>query len=393
MKYDYLVVGAGFAGAVMAERLASQLDKKVLVIDRRNHLAGNCYDFRDESGIYVHKYGPHAFHTNSKKVWDYLSKFTTWTSYEHRVLAVIDGKKVPIPFNFNSIEMLFPQKDAQNYINTLKSRYGENIKVPILKLMQENSKELKFLAEYVYNKVFLGYTLKQWGLKPEELHYSVTSRVPIFIGRDNRYFYDTYQAIPTLGYTKLFENIFKNKNIFVELNTEFRDIESSIKFDKIIYTGPIDYFFDYKYGKLPYRSLHFVFEKLDNEYFQEVAQVNYPNDYDWTRITEFKHFHNSKTLSGRLTRSYKHLMSQKNKSTIIAYEYPQYYEIGVNEPYYPIPKSENEELYNKYFNEAKKLENTVLFIGRLAEYKYYNMDEIIGAVLLKFEKMFRKNGF
>lgn len=373
MIYDYLIVGAGFAGSVIAERIASQLDKKILVIDRREHIGGNCFDFFDDYGICIHKYGPHAFHTNSKKVWDYLSKFTFWTPYEHKVLAVIDGEKVPIPFNFNSIEMLFPKNYAEKIISLLKIRFGENIKVPILKLKQENNKDLKFLADFIYDNVFLGYTQKQWGLKPEELDYSVTSRVPIFIGRDNRYFYDKYQAIPKDGYTKLFENILNHKNIEILLNTDFNQVKKDLKFKKLVFTGPIDNFFDYLFGELPYRSLSFDFKNLQQEYFQEVAQVNYPNNYEWTRITEFKHF-----------------LNKQEMSTTIAYEYPQKFIKNINEPYYPIPRKENEEQYKKYLSETKKIENSVIFIGRLAEYKYFNMDEIVGNALLKFENLIVK---
>lgn len=373
MIYDYLIVGAGFAGSVIAERIASQLDKKILVIDRREHIGGNCFDFFDDYGICIHKYGPHAFHTNSKKVWDYLSKFTFWIPYEHKVLAVIEGKKVPIPFNFNSIEMLFPKNYAEKIISLLKIRFGENIKVPILKLKQVNNKDLKFLADFIYDNVFLGYTQKQWGLKPEELDYSVTSRVPIFIGRDNRYFYDKYQAIPKDGYTKLFENILNHKNIEILLNTDFNQVKKDLKFKKLVFTGPIDNFFDYLFGELPYRSLSFDFKNLQQEYFQEVAQVNYPNNYEWTRITEFKHF-----------------LNQQEMSTTIAYEYPQKFIKNINEPYYPIPRKENEEQYKKYLSETKKIENSVIFIGRLAEYKYFNMDEIVGNALLKFENLIVK---
>lgn len=373
MIYDYLIVGAGFAGSVIAERIASQLNKKILVIEKREHIGGNCFDFFDEYGICIHKYGPHAFHTNSQKIWDYLSKFTLWTPYEHKVLAEIEKKKVPIPFNFNSIEMLFPKTYAEKIISLLKNRFGENIKIPILKLKNEDNKDLKFLAEFIYENVFLGYTQKQWGFKPEELDYSVTSRVPIFIGRDNRYFYDKYQAIPKNGYTKLFEKILKHKNIEILLNTEFKHVKNDLKYKKLIFTGPIDNFFDYIFGELPYRSLSFNFQNLNQEYFQEVAQVNYPNNYKWTRITEFKHF-----------------LSQKQMTTTIAYEFPQVYSKNINEPYYPIPRKENEELYKKYLDEAKKIENSVIFLGRLAEYKYYNMDEIVGNALLKFENLFVK---
>lgn len=367
MQVDYLIVGAGFAGCVLAERIANLLDKKVLIVEKRPHIGGNCYDFLNELGIVVHKYGPHAFHTNSKKCWEYLSNFTDWHFYEHKVLCYIDGKKVPIPFNLNSIEQIFSPPQAKRYVDKLISNYGFNKKIPILKLSETNDKDLKELAEFIYNKVFLGYNLKQWAKKPEELSSFVSARVPVYISRDNRYFQDTYQAIPKMGYTALFNKMLSNSKIETLLNCDYRDIINDVKFDKMIYTGAIDEFFDFLYGELPYRSLEFRFENIEKEYFQEVAQVNYPNDYDFTRITEFKHFLDAKT-----------------EKTTIAYEYSKSHILNKTERYYPVPCDENEELYLKYKAETEKLKS-VIFIGRLAEYKYYNMDEIIVSALRKFE--------
>jgi len=224
MNFDFVIVGAGFAGCVLAERIANLLNKRVLIIERRNHIGGNCFDFYDENGILVHKYGPHIFHTNNKNVWDYLSQFTNWHFYFHKVLAVVEGRKVPLPFNLNSIDLLFPEHLAIKFAEKLVNKYGYGLKIPILKLKEENDDDLKFLSEYVYSNVFLGYTTKQWELNPNELDYSVTSRVPILIGRDDRYFQDTFQGIPRQGYTHLFQNLLNNKNISVLLNTDYNPL-------------------------------------------------------------------------------------------------------------------------------------------------------------------------
>lgn len=369
MKFDYLIVGAGYAGAILAERIASQLDKKVIIVEKRNHIAGNAFDYYDENGVLVHKYGPHIFHTSSKKVYDYLSDFTKWNTYVHHVKAVVEGKPVPIPFNLNSVYELFPKNFAEKLESKLIEKYGFGLKIPILKLKEVDDSDLKFLAEYIYKNVFYGYTLKQWALKPEELDFNVTSRVPVYISRDNRYFQDTYQQIPAYGYTAMFERILNHKNIRILLNTDYREAIEYIKFDKMIYTGPLDYYFDYIYGQLPYRSLRFEFENFNQSQFQEVGQMNYPNNYDYTRITEFKY-----------------LTMQKSINTTVAFEYPQEYIPGINEPYYPIPRDINNELFSKYKAEAEKLDGSVFFVGRLADYKYYNMDQIAGVALQLFEK-------
>lgn len=366
--FDYLIVGAGFAGSILAERIATQLNKKVLLVDKRNHIGGNAYDFYNEHGILVHKYGPHIFHTNSKKVVDYLSNFTEWKPYFHRVLAVVEGEKVPVPFNLNSIYKLFPKKYAEKLENELISSFGLGLKIPILKLKESSSGELKKLADYIYENVFYGYTLKQWELKPEELDASVTSRVPVYISRDNRYFQDTYQIMPKHGYIKMFERMLSHKNIKILLNTDYKEAINLVKFNKLIYTGPIDEYFDFMFGELPYRSLEFNFETYNNDFFQEVGQINYPNNNEFTRITEFKY-----------------LTGQSSTATTIAFEYPKKYENNKNLiPYYPIPKDENNNLYRKYLKESEKL-NSLIFCGRLADYKYYNMDQIIARALTIFE--------
>ena len=369
MKYDYLIVGAGYSGSVLAERIASELNKKVLLIDRRGHIGGNSYDYHDDQGILIHKYGPHIFHTNSQKVWLYLSQFTEWIEYYHHVLAMVEGKKVPVPFNMNTLYALFPPKYAEKMEDTLIETFGFGEKIPILKLKETENSDLKFLADYIYKYIFLGYTTKQWGLKPEELDQSVTARIPVYISRDDRYFQDKYQGIPRDGYTEMFKKIINKKNIDLLLNTEFKDVENDIAFDKLIFTGPIDEFFGEVHGKLPYRSLKFDLKTYDREFYQEVSQVNYPNNFDFTRITEFKHFN-----------------GKPNKYTTVAFEYPQEYVRGENDPYYPVPRPENDEIYKKYCNEASKISSTTLFSGRLAEYKYYNMDQIVAASLSLFEK-------
>ena len=374
--FEYIIVGAGLAGSVLAERIANVLDKKVLIIEKRNHIGGNCYDNYDENGILVHKYGPHIFNTDSKEVWAYLSKFTDWYLYEHEVLGFIDGNKVPIPFNLNTLKELMPEGKAGTLEEKLIDEFGYNIKIPILELKKVEDEDLKLLADFIYQKVFLNYTIKQWGMKPEELDPSVTGRVPVFISNDNRYFQNSYQGMPKEGYNKLFERMLENKNIKILLNTDFREVINFTrdKIDlfgeefngKLIFTGNIDEFFNYEFGELPYRSLRFEFENEDLEYFQEAGTVNYPNDYDFTRITEFK----------RLT-------GQKASSTTIVKEYPQIYNRKINGkeiPYYPIPKKENNDLYRKYFEKAQSIDN-IIFVGRLAEYRYYNMSDVIKSAL------------
>lgn len=373
MKYDFVIVGAGYSGCVLAERIATQLNKKCLIIEKRNHIGGNCYDYYDDNGVLVHKYGPHIFHTQMKKVWEYLSNFTDWIPYEHKVKAVIDGKEVTVPFNFNSIHTVYEKEKAQQLENLLIDTYGSGVKIPILKLRETSNKDLKELADFIYEKVFLGYNLKQWGMKPEELDPSVSGRVPVFLSRDDRYFQDTYQAIPKHGYTKMFQKMIDHKNISVMLQTDYKDVIDDLEYNNLIYTGHIDYYFDFKLGCLPYRTLNFDMRTLDTEFFQSGAQINYPNEHDYTRITEFKH-----------------LTKQEHTKTTIAYEYPEEYEFGKNDPYYPIPKKENLALFEKY-KELAEIEKNVYFVGRLADYKYYNMDQTVGVALQLFEKKIAKS--
>jgi len=368
MKVDWLIIGAGFTGAVIAERIATQLDKKVLIVDRRNHIGGNAYDYYNKQGVLVHKYGPHIFHTNSQMVWEYLSQFTEWRPYFHRVLAMVDGIKVPIPINLNSLYKLFPPKYAGRLEDVLINSYGYGTKVPILKLLKSTDGEMQFLANYIYEKVFYNYTLKQWEFRPEDLDESVTGRVPVYISRDDRYFQDRYQGIPKHGYAALFKRMLFHPNIKILLNTDYQEIEDAVSFNKMIFTGPIDEYFNYLYGPLPYRSLRFKSVNLGVEWHQEVGTVNYPNEYDYTRITEQKH-----------------LTGQQYSGTTLIIEYPQAYKPGKNDPYYPIPRSENQERYLLYAEEARKLKNTVLFAGRLADYKYYNMDQAVARAIHVFK--------
>ncbi|MEM0325204.1 MAG: UDP-galactopyranose mutase [Candidatus Aenigmatarchaeota archaeon] len=377
--FEYIIVGAGLSGCVIAERIASVLKKKVLVIEKRHHIGGNCYDYIDENGIIVHKYGPHLFHTDYKEVFEYLSNFTDWRLYEHRVLANINGYKVPIPFNFNSIHMLFPENLANYMIDTLIKYFGYGSKIPILELKKSNDENLKLLADFIYKNVFYNYTRKQWGFDPEKIDPSVTARVPVYTSYDNRYFTDKYQAVPEKGYNVMFNNMINNVNIKILLNTDFKEL---LKIDvdnqkiyflgnifkgKLIFTGMIDELFDYRFGTLPYRSLKFDFKTIDKDFFQEVATINYPNNYDFTRITEFKHVH----------------PSDSKKSTIV-YEYPQDYDLG-KVPYYPVFTDDAKNKYTDYLELSKKFTDIIL-VGRLAEYRYYDMDDAVKRALEIFDE-------
>lgn len=382
-NYDYLIIGCGFAGATIAERVANKLNKKVLILEKRNTIGGNMYDYYDQNGILIHKYGPHLFHTNSQRVYNYIKQFGDFFLYEHKVMGKVNNKLVPIPFNIDSIRKSFNEEKANKLITILKEEYGENKKIPILELRKNQDKDINLLAEYIYEHVFLYYTMKQWGQSPDEIDASVTGRVPVYISTDPRYFQDKYQFMPKDGYTRLFEKMLDHKNIDIRYNTDAKDIitikNNQVLFEgkefkgKVIYTGAIDEIFDYKYGRLPYRSLEFQLETINQEYYQKVGTVNYPTKEDkFTRITEFKHMMKEKSIS---------------KKTTIMREYPcQYKEnekIG-NIPYYPIINDENLSLYQKYLEEAKKIPNFYL-LGRLAQYKYFNMDVVIEEALTLFD--------
>lgn len=371
MRIDWIVVGAGFTGATFAERIASVVNGRVLVVDRREHIAGNAYDERGSDGLLRHRYGPHIFHTNSAKVWAYLQKFSSWRPYFHRVHAVVDGREVPLPFNLDSIEALFPAPLAKRYQEALLARFRFGERVPILKLMREAEGELAEIAEFVYNKVFHNYTLKQWGMAPEDLLPGVTARVPLRVSRDGRYFQDRWQAMPAGGYAALISRMLDHPNIRILLRTNYKEVRPLFPAAKVVYTGPIDEYFGLCYGPLPYRSLRFLWETLPVARHQSVATINYPEEYDFTRVTEMGH-----------------LTGETAAHTVVVREYPEPYEAGVNEPFYPIPREENEALYRRYEALARK-EKDVLFCGRLANYRYYNMDQAVGAALAMFERRIR----
>jgi len=364
MMYNYIIIGAGITGIVIAERIANILKEKVLIIEKRKEIGGNCYDYRDKKGIIIHKYGPHIFHTDNKEVWKYLSQFTEWIAYQHKVLGFIDGKYVTIPFNLNTLHELIPVKLAERLEKKLINNFGFNKKVPILELKKTKDKDLKYLADFIYEKIFLHYTEKQWGLKPEEIESSVTARVPVVVSGDDRYFHDRYQGIPKLGYTKLFEKILQNKNIEVQLEKDFKNIRDKSEYKKMFYTGAIDEYFDYKFGKLDYRFANIDFQSWPKENYQPAAVINYPNDYDYTRISEFKKF-----------------VMSKSKHTTIGIEYPG------NRGFmaWPILNEKNERIFQKYWKEAVKLKcKNIYFAGRLAEYKYYDMDDAVANSLKIF---------
>ena len=376
--FDVVIIGAGFAGSVLAERFASS-GKKILVIERRQHVAGNCYDEIDANGILIHKYGPHLFHTDDAQVWNYLSRFTPWHLYFHHVKAVVDGKPVPIPFNLNTLHEVFPKILANKLEAALLKNFDYGKKIPILELKKSADADLQFLADFIYEKIFLHYSEKQWGLSPEKISGAVTARVPIFVGRDDRYFHDRFQAVPKFGYTKLVENLLDNKNIKLLLNTDFHEVMNlrdeeiflfGQKFDgRLIYTGQLDELFGKKFGSLPYRSLEMHFETVDAENFQSASVVNYPNNFDFTRITEFKKIH----------------PAQSSRTTILK-EFPQNYIAGKNEPYYPIFTDETRATYEKYFSELAKFKN-ITAVGRLAEYRYYDIDDVVKRALEIFDAL------
>jgi UDP-galactopyranose mutase len=359
--YDWLIVGAGFAGSVIAERLASQRNERVLLIDRRPHIGGNAYDRYDEAGLLIHQYGPHIFHTNSKQIFDHLSQFTAWRPYEHRVLAEVDGKLLPIPINLDTVNKLYrlnlTSEELEGWFASRAEKLDE-IKTSEDVVVSKVGREL-------YEKFFRGYTRKQWGLDPSELDKSVTARVPTRTNRDDRYFGDEYQFMPKHGYTRMFERMLDHPNINVMTQTEYEDVKDVVPYRRVIYTGPIDEFFDYRFGKLPYRSLHFRHVMLDKEWHQPVAVVNYPQDQDYTRVTE-----------------YKHLTGQQHPTTSMTYEYPA----AEGDPYYPIPRPENAELLRRYEQLARTVPD-VWFVGRLATYRYYNMDQVVGQALATFAKI------
>ena len=362
--FDWLVVGAGFAGSVLAERLASQRNESVLIVDRRRHIGGNAYDRYDAAGLLIHQYGPHIFHTNSEPIFAYLSQFTGWRFYEHRVLASVDGQLLPIPINLDTVNRLYGLSLTSDELDAFFAARAE----PVADIRTSEDVVVSRVGRDLYEKFFRGYTRKQWGLDPSQLDKSVTARVPTRTDRDDRYFTDRFQLMPAEGYTQMFERMLSHPNIKILLQADYRQIRNSIPFRRLIYTGPIDEFFDFRFGKLPYRSLRFEHVTLDEAWHQPVGVVNYPQDQAYTRVTE-----------------YKHLTGQEHPRTSLTYEFPQ----ADGDPYYPVPRPENGELYRRYKALADELED-VFFVGRLATYKYYNMDQVVGQALATFRRIEEK---
>ena len=359
--FDYLVVGAGFAGSVIAERLAAGSGKKVLIVDRRSHIGGNAYDEYDEHGILIHRYGPHIFHTNSRDVFEYLSRFTAWRQYQHRVRALVDGRLVPIPINLDTINQLY----GTAYTSFNVQQFFDSVAEPRESIRTSEDVIISKVGKELYEKFFRNYTRKQWGLDPSELDSTVIARIPVRTNRDDRYFTDTYQAMPLHGFTRMFERMLSHPNIKIMLNTDYHEIEGSIPYNHLVFTGPIDEYFDFRFGKLPYRSLEFKFETLNTSTHQPVAVVNYPNDYAFTRITEIKH-----------------VTGQEHPKTTLVTEYPK----AEGDPYYPVPRPENAALYKRYQELAERTEG-VHFVGRLATYKYYNMDQVVAQSLATYSRI------
>lgn len=379
MMYDVIVVGAGTAGCTVSRKLAEQ-GTKVLILEKKNHIAGNCYDTKDEHGVLIHVYGPHIFHTSRENVYDFLSRFTDWYEFRHEVVANVHGQLMPVPFNLHTLKAAYGEERATELEEKLVRIYGMGTKVPILDLMNHEDADLQMIGKYVYDNIYLYYTMKQWGKKPEEIDPAVTARVPVNISYDNGYFSDKYQGVPLYGFTPMFEKMVEHENITIELGVEAKDILEIVDgkilyqgetFDgEVIYTGPIDEFFDCKYGRLPYRTLDFSFEYYEKDDFQGHSVVNYTVDQDYTRITE-----------------YKYLTGQKCKGTTISKEYPSAYTGGAGQiPYYSIANEENHALFAKYMAEMEEIPNFHL-LGRLAEYQYYNIDVMVEKAMELAEKL------
>lgn len=383
--YDSIIIGAGFAGSVVARELAEKKHQKVLVIDARDHVGGNCYDKKDEYGILIHQYGPHIFHTNLKRVYDYLSRFTEWYEYRHEVVGKVYDKELPVPFNLNTLEMVYGDR-APHLEKLLIDNFGEGARVPILELMNHENEELQEIAQYVYENIFLKYTMKQWGKSPKEIDPAVSGRVPVLLSRDNRYFQDTYQGLPLHGFTPLFEKMLDHEGIEVRLSCQADEVltidpdaEHPVLFEgqpfvgNVIFTGALDELFGCRFGRLPYRSLRFDFEHYKEKFYQSHGVVNYTVSEDYTRITEFKY------LAGQLD----------EPETTIVKEYPMPYSGADGEiPYYAINNEENDALYTRYEKLVEKIPNFYL-LGRLAEYKYYNIDAIVDRALTMAENIGR----
>ena len=364
MTYDYLIVGAGFAGAVLAERLASQRDASCLVIDRRDHIGGNAHDFTDAAGVLIHAYGPHYFRTNSQRIVDYLSHFTEWHRVDYRILSWTDGKFWPFPINLNTFEMLIGRGSSSEEMAATLAEW----RVPIAEPRNSEEVILAQVGPRLYEMFFKNYTRKQWRRDPRDLDPTVCGRIPIRTDRDDRFVTDRFQALPARGFTAMFEKLLGHPRIDVRLRTDYREARHEIRYRHLIYTGPIDAYFDHCYGPLPYRSLRFERETHDREFFQPAMQVNYPNDHDFTRIVEIKH-----------------ATGQQLPVTTIVREFPEDYAVG-KEPFYPIPAPDTRALYERYAALAGQTAG-VTFVGRLATYRYYNMDQVVGMALAEFERL------
>jgi len=363
MKEKNLIIWVGLSWIVLAERIANDLDEEVLIIEKRNHIWWNCYDYYDENWILVHKYWPHVFHTNYEEVWRYINRFGNFTNYQHKVLWFLDGKLASIPFNLESLYILISKEYAKEIEKSLLRYYSYNSKVSINELREKAKetldKNLEFIADYIFEKIFKNYTIKQWWIKPEEINPEVLKRVPILISKDPRYFQDKFQWMPEKWYTEMMKKMLKNKNIKVMLNTTFNKIKNEIEYDRLIFTWPLDEYFDYKYWKLDYKKTLYEIETVDKKEFQESTTVNYPNDYEFTRISEFK-------------KMYPNSPTYNIEKTVICTEIPWVWKIEA----YPVETEENLKILEKYKQESEKLKN-VYFVWRLANYKYFNMDQTV----------------
>jgi UDP-galactopyranose mutase len=369
VRFDWVVVGAGLTGATFAERLAVELGQRVLVVDRRAHPAGNVYDYYDNLGILVHRYGAHIFHTKSRRVWEYLSQFTSWRPYEHRVLGSVDGQLVPIPFNLTTLRALVPRTEADRLECILIAETGAGNSISVLKLMEHRDSALRELGRLVYDKIFAGYSAKQWGMRLEDLDRSVSGRVPVVVSHDDRYFHDQFQGIPADGYTAMVHRMLDHPNIAVELEMDYLTARKRSGDPRILYTGPIDELFGYRFGPLPYRSLRFETNHYQQEFVQPVAVINFTMDHTYTRTLE-----------------HKHITGQRSNVTAVTTEWPEAHVAGENEPYYPVPATQSRAHYEAYRVLADAAYPDLMVAGRLADYRYYDMDQAVSRALVLFRE-------
>lgn len=365
----YLVVGAGLSGCIFAQKIASELKEEVVLIDKKEHIGGYLYDYRDGNNILIHKHGTHIFHTSQKKTWDYLSQFTQWQPFRLKLKALVDGNTVPLPFNLNTVYASFSQQMAQKLETKLLENFDYDKKIPISKLIETNDKDLEYLAKYILESVYDGYIAKKHLYASKEKKEKLISKVSIFLNKNDLFYKDKYQAVPSHGFTKMIENIVNDKLITLKLNEDFKDLtpEDLKEYKKIIYTGNIDEFFDNKYGKLSYENFEFDIQSYETENFQDTFQITYPNEYDYIFSTEFKHLYNKTT-----------------DNTTVVYTLPS---SDDKVHYYPITSKENKDIYEQYFQETKKLDN-YLFVGRLAEFRYFSIDHTVENCLESFERNF-----